>query len=134
MKKICFIVTLLLSVLNVNAKEFRDIDQAIEDAKRNDRLVVITAYADSCRYCHIFVKNLKEHYAYKQFVSEYNYVIADIKQNLELFANFFAIEVTPTTYIIDPNKMDYYIPEIKGNVAADDVFDYVSKVKKYLNK
>lgn len=133
-RKIIFIVSLLIFSLSVNAREFQNIDQAIEDGKRNNRLVVITAYANSCRYCHLFVNNLKADPYYYQFTQEYNYVIADIKENLELFAKFFAIEVTPTTYIIDPNQMEYYIPEIKGNVAAEEVFEYLSKVKKYLNK
>lgn len=129
MKKIITII--MLCVFSQAAYIYKDYNQAVQAAKNTNKILVVTAYADSCRYCHQMLNSLTRHPYFNQFTQDYIYAVVNIKDNLELFVKQLGIEVTPTTYFFNPKHLDYYIPEIKGVVELNSLIDYLNKIDKY---
>ncbi|WP_267523592.1 thioredoxin fold domain-containing protein [Campylobacter sp. MG1] len=117
----------------LNAGIYTNIDTAFEKAEKNNKLLVLFAVTDTCRHCHTFLNNLKNTQTLDILGKEYEVAILEIKDNLELFANYFTLSVTPTTFVINPKRPDLFIPEIKGAVEPNKVLEYVDKVREVLN-
>ena len=109
-------------------------DTALAHAEKNNKLLVVIAVSDTCHHCHDFLAKLNESGTMDIMSNKYDVAILEIKNNLDIFTNVFNIEVTPTTFILDPKKPQVKIPEIKGKADGNSILNYLSSVEKELIK
>jgi len=140
MKRFLLIALVLLVPVGLQAGEsavrWLPLDQAMKEAKREKKLILIDFYAEWCGYCK---KMKRETYTDSKVVERINMlfkaVSVDIEGNKEFnikgektsekeFSGSFRITATPTTFFFKPNGDP--IKGIPGYMEPDEFLDILN--------
>lgn len=128
------ILSILLSVLTVTAvaqTNFRHltIDEAVEQAKKENKMVFVDFYTDWCGPCRTMANTV---FPQKKVGDYFNANFVCIKLNAEKegkdAAKTYNVKAYPTFLVLDTEKKVKM--DIKGSMGADD---FIAKVKAQLN-
>ena len=128
------ILSILLSVLTITAvaqTNFRHltIDEAVEQAKKENKMVFVDFYTDWCGPCRTMANTV---FPQKKVGDYFNANFVCIKLNAEKegkdAAKTYNVKAYPTFLVLDTEKKVKM--DIKGSMGADD---FIAKVKSQLN-
>ena len=103
-----------------------DLTQATNDAKIENKNVLLVFDQDNCYYCDVFKKDtLSNHEVQKQLNDEYIIVDLDINQQGSLAAEY-QVYGTPTSIFLDSNGN--MIHKVEGYVPADEFLNILKEI------
>lgn len=131
MKKI-FFVALILAILAIGVSanfaadslnNATDLNKAIDDAKSQNKNVMLIFSQDDCYYCDLLKKDtLSNGDVISKLNEGYVTVIVDVNQQPQLAAKY-KVFGTPVIVFMDSNQKD--IGRIEGYVDANEFLDYI---------
>lgn len=131
MKKI-FFVALILAILAIGVSanfaadslnNVTDLNKAIDDAKSQNKNIMLIFSQDDCYYCDLLKKDtLSNGDVISKLNEGYVTVIVDVNQQPQLAAKY-KVFGTPVIVFMDQNQKD--IGRIEGYVDANEFLDYI---------
>ena len=147
MKKITYILFLLIASSSYSQVKWMNLEQAIEAQRNQPRKILIDFYIDSCEPCKIMAKNTFNHPIIAKYLNENYYPVkfnAESKENITLFgrtfsnsnlvdhkgknslhdfAKFMNVTTIPTTVFLDEQSMPITI--LQGALTAKEMEPYI---------
>jgi len=125
MKKILSLVLLLsLSLLSSSKMNtlgyFSNFDEAIAQAKKENKMVMMIMTKDGCPWC----KKLKESVLLQDQVSsriKNEFVALILNRDTDMYPSYYKTKYTPTTYFIDANSEE----EVWSNIGYAKKKDFL---------
>ncbi|MFA7091690.1 MAG: thioredoxin family protein [Arcobacteraceae bacterium] len=98
---ICFSNLLLAQSLLT----YTNYDEAIHQAKKQNKHVLMFVYTDYCSWCDKMKKTTLSHQKTIEFINK-NYIFLSINKEKENFPKAFTPRYIPTTYLIDAQNQE----------------------------
>ncbi|MDD4507058.1 MAG: thioredoxin family protein [Sulfurospirillaceae bacterium] len=121
MKKIILCVLLSISLWAFNFEE------AVIEAKKEHKLLLVELEMESCPYCERMEKFVLSKDDVKKLMDEH-YVFIKLDINKEVIPEHLTSRMTPTFYFLSSDG-ESIIEEIKGAPSKSDFINYLNKVK-----
>lgn len=121
MKKIILCVLLSISLWAFNFEE------AVIEAKKEHKLLLVELEMESCPYCERMEKFVLSKDDVKKLMDEH-YVFIKLDINKEVIPEHLTSRMTPTFYFLSSDG-ESIIEEIKGAPSKSDFINYLHKVK-----
>ena len=125
MKKIILCVLLSISLWAFNFEE------AVIEAKKEHKLLLVELEMESCPYCERMEKFVLSKDDVKKLINEH-YIFIKLDINKEVIPEHLISRMTPTFYFLSSDG-ENIIEEIKGAPSKSDFINYLNKVKKQGN-
>lgn len=121
MKKIILYLLLSISLWAFNFEE------AVIEAKKEHKLLLVELVMDSCPYCERMDKFVLSKDDVQKLIDEH-YVFIKLDINKEVIPEHLTSRMTPTFYFLSSDG-ESIIEEIKGAPSKSDFINYLNKVK-----
>ena len=121
MKKVILFLLLSITLCAFNFEE------AVIEAKKEHKLLLIELEMESCPYCEKMDKFVLSKNDVKKLIDEH-YVFVKIDINKEVIPEHLTSRMTPTFYFLSSDG-EHIIEEIKGAPSKSDFINYLNKVK-----
>lgn len=121
MKKIILCALLSISLWSLSFEE------AVMEAKKEHKLLLVELEMESCPYCERMDKFVLSKEDVKKLINEH-YIFLKLDINKEVIPEHFTSRMTPTFYFLSSNG-ENIIEEIKGAPSKSDFIHYLNKVK-----
>ena len=125
MKKIILCVLLSISLWAFNFEE------AVIEAKKERKLLLVELEMELCPYCERMDKFVLSKEDVKKLINEH-YVFIKLDINKEVIPEHLISRMTPTFYFLSSDG-ESVIEEIKGAPSKSDFINYLNKVKQQGN-
>lgn len=107
----------------------QDLDQAVEEAQKNDAMILVDLYADWCGWCKVLEDKVFLHETFKKYADEKNFVLLrvdteDGAHGSSLQARFQA-DSLPTTLVLDKDMVK--VGAISGFAPVDTFVAYIDE-------
>ncbi len=125
MKKIILYILLSISLWAFNFEE------AVIEAKKEHKLLLVEFEMESCPYCERMEKFVLSKDDVKKLINEH-YIFIKLDINKEVIPEHLTSRMTPTFYFLSSDG-ESIIEEIKGAPSKSDFINYLNKVKQQGN-
>ena len=107
----------------------QDLDAAVEEAQKNDAMILVDLYADWCGWCKVLEEKVFLHETFKKYADEKNFVLLrvdtqDGAHGSSLQARFQA-DSLPTTLVLDQDMVK--VGAISGFAPVDTFVRYIDE-------
>ena len=101
-------------------------NQSLDDAKLNNKTVLLIFDQESCYYCDLLKKDVLSDSEVQNILNEnYTVVIVDVNEEYSLAAEHRVVG-TPTSIFLDSNGQE--IGRIDGYVSSDELLDKLKEI------
>lgn len=103
-----------------------DLTQAINDAKTENKKILLIFDQDNCYYCDLFKEDTLSNSEVQEILNK-NYIVVDIDINKEgSIASKYKIYGTPSTIFLNKNTKELH--RIEGYVPADEFLNSLKEI------
>lgn len=117
---------ILCGLLSISLWAF-NFEEAVMEAKKEHKLLLVELEMESCPYCERMDKFVLSKDDVKKLINEH-YVFIKLDINKEVIPEHLTSRMTPTFYFLSSDG-ENIIEEIKGAPSKSDFINYLNKVK-----
>lgn len=125
MKKI--LLLLLFTVWSFGGQVFYNYEKAVEEAKKQNKLLMVVMEQEHCPWCHRFKERTLKSAPVETAIEEH-FILTYLDKNDENTPKFLAVPITPVTLMLD--RKNNVIHETIGYVNKNQFMENINDVLK----